>query len=113
MHHVLLPPLRSSQHSCVLAVPETCVLQPSRLTCPLLCWGRLFPPFFQNRLQDGQLYAFKGLSGRLGPIGVHIALLMCLFGTGPEVPVFRFEPPVVVFPNTGAGLLCDKLPSVR
>lgn len=33
-------------------------------------------------LQDGQLYAFKGLAGRLGPIGVHVALLMCLFGTG-------------------------------
>lgn len=32
-------------------------------------------------LQDGQLYAFKGLAGRLGPIGVHVALLMCLFGT--------------------------------
>lgn len=37
---------------------------------------------YQVFLQDGQLYAFKGLSGRLGPIGVHIALLMCLFGTG-------------------------------
>jgi hypothetical protein len=58
------------------------VLQPSSLTCPLLCWGCVFPPVFQNCLQDGQLYAFKGLSGRLGPIGVHIALLMCLFGTG-------------------------------
>jgi cytochrome c biogenesis protein len=32
-------------------------------------------------MQDGQLYAFKGLAGRLGPIGVHVALLMCLFGT--------------------------------
>jgi hypothetical protein len=32
--------------------------------------------------RDGQLYAFKGLAGRLGPIGVHVALLMCLFGTG-------------------------------
>lgn len=32
--------------------------------------------------KDGQLYAFKGLAGRLGPIGVHVALLMCIFGTG-------------------------------
>ncbi|WIA34251.1 hypothetical protein OEZ86_012602 [Tetradesmus obliquus] len=36
---------------------------------------------YQVFLQDGQLYAFKGLAGRLGPIGVHIALLMCLAGT--------------------------------
>lgn len=36
---------------------------------------------YQIFLQDGQLYAFKGLAGRLGPIGVHIALLMCLAGT--------------------------------
>lgn len=28
-----------------------------------------------------QLYAFKGLAGRLGPIGVHAALLLSLFGT--------------------------------
>jgi cytochrome c biogenesis protein len=35
---------------------------------------------YQVFLQDGQLYAFKGLAGRLGPIGVHIALLMCLAG---------------------------------
>lgn len=52
----------------------------SSLTCPPVL-GRVFPPF-ANRLQDGQLYAFKGLAGRLGPIGVHVALLMCLFGTG-------------------------------
>jgi cytochrome c biogenesis protein len=31
-------------------------------------------------LQDGQLYAFKGLAGRLGPIEVHISLLMCPAG---------------------------------
>lgn len=36
---------------------------------------------YQVFLQDGELYAFKGLAGRLGPIGVHVALLMCLFGT--------------------------------
>ena len=31
---------------------------------------------------DGtRLYAFKGLAGRLGPIGVHAALLLTLFGT--------------------------------
>lgn len=32
-------------------------------------------------MQNGSLYAFKGLAGRLGPIGVHIALLMVLAGT--------------------------------
>jgi cytochrome c biogenesis protein len=37
---------------------------------------------YQVFMQDGRLYAFKGLAGRLGPIGVHVALLMCLFGTG-------------------------------
>eukprot|EP00879_Flechtneria_rotunda_P026587 GHRR01028360.1.p1 GENE.GHRR01028360.1~~GHRR01028360.1.p1 ORF type:complete len:510 (+),score=178.19 GHRR01028360.1:709-2238(+) len=36
---------------------------------------------YQVFLQDNTLYAFKGLAGRLGPIGVHVALLMCLFGT--------------------------------
>ncbi len=32
-------------------------------------------------MRDGSLYAFKGLAGKLGPIGVHAALLLCLFGT--------------------------------
>ncbi len=32
-------------------------------------------------VKQGSLYAFKGLSGRLGPIGVHAALLLILFGT--------------------------------
>lgn len=36
---------------------------------------------YQVFLKEGELYAFKGLSGRLGPIGVHVALLLCLFGT--------------------------------
>eukprot|EP00775_Hariotina_reticulata_P001288 gene1288-1629_t len=36
---------------------------------------------YQVFLQNGQLYAFKGLAGRLGPIGVHVALLMCIAGT--------------------------------
>ena len=32
-------------------------------------------------VQKGSLYAFKGLAGRLGPIGVHAALLLVLGGT--------------------------------
>ena len=32
-------------------------------------------------MQKGSLYAFKGLAGRLGPIGVHAALLLVLGGT--------------------------------
>lgn len=32
-------------------------------------------------VKDGSLYGFKGLAGKLGPIGVHAALLLCLFGT--------------------------------
>lgn len=36
---------------------------------------------YQVFLQDGCLYAFKGLAGRLGPIGVHAALLLILGGT--------------------------------
>ncbi|KAG1655284.1 hypothetical protein FOA52_007980 [Chlamydomonas sp. UWO 241] len=36
---------------------------------------------YQVFIQSGALYAFKGLAGRLGPIGVHAALLMVLGGT--------------------------------
>ncbi|GLI62081.1 hypothetical protein VaNZ11_004641 [Volvox africanus] len=36
---------------------------------------------YQVFLKDGSLYGFKGLAGKLGPIGVHAALLLCLFGT--------------------------------
>ena len=39
--------------------------------------GRSYEVF----IKDGSLYAFKGLSGRLGPIGVHAALLLIIFGT--------------------------------
>nr|AAM47499.1 c-type cytochrome synthesis 1 [Chlamydomonas reinhardtii] len=36
---------------------------------------------YQVFVKDGSLYNFKGLAGKLGPIGVHAALLLCLFGT--------------------------------
>lgn len=36
---------------------------------------------YQVFIKEGSLYAFKGLAGRLGPIGVHAALLLILFGT--------------------------------
>ncbi|KAF8066257.1 CCS1 [Scenedesmus sp. PABB004] len=36
---------------------------------------------YQVFSQGGRLYAFKGLAGRLGPIGVHAALLLVLGGT--------------------------------
>lgn len=36
---------------------------------------------YQIFVKDGCMYAFKGLAGRLGPIGVHVALLLVLFGT--------------------------------
>jgi hypothetical protein len=36
---------------------------------------------YQVFRQGQQLYAFKGLAGRLGPIGVHAALLLALGGT--------------------------------
>ncbi|EFJ49656.1 hypothetical protein VOLCADRAFT_41429, partial [Volvox carteri f. nagariensis] len=36
---------------------------------------------YQVFLRDGSLYGFKGLAGKVGPIGVHAALLLCLFGT--------------------------------
>jgi hypothetical protein len=32
-------------------------------------------------LTGGSLYAFKGLAGKLGPIGVHVALLLTMAGT--------------------------------
>lgn len=35
---------------------------------------------FQVFRKGGQLYAFKGLSGRYAPIGVHIALILTLVG---------------------------------
>ena len=31
--------------------------------------------------QEGKLYGFKGLAGRLGPIGVHAALILILAGS--------------------------------
>ncbi|PSC68118.1 cytochrome c biogenesis [Micractinium conductrix] len=31
-------------------------------------------------VKDGQLYGFKGLSGKLGPIGVHASMLLCMAG---------------------------------
>lgn len=45
--------------------------------------GPLVEPFrgCQVFMKDGSLYGFKGLAGKLGPIGVHAALLLCLFGT--------------------------------
>ncbi|GFR47507.1 hypothetical protein Agub_g9236 [Astrephomene gubernaculifera] len=36
---------------------------------------------YQVFLRGDSLYAFKGLAGKLGPIGVHAALLLCLLGT--------------------------------
>lgn len=36
---------------------------------------------YQVFLQGGALYAFKGLAGKVGPIGVHVALLLTLAGT--------------------------------
>jgi cytochrome c biogenesis protein ResB len=35
---------------------------------------------YQVFLQRGSLYAFKGLAGRLGPIGVHAAMLLIMAG---------------------------------
>lgn len=32
-------------------------------------------------LQNGSLYAFKGLAGRFAPIGVHISMLAIILGT--------------------------------
>lgn len=34
-------------------------------------------------LKEGSLYAFKGLAGRLAPIGVHVSLLLTIAGEGP------------------------------
>jgi len=31
-------------------------------------------------LRDGSLYAFKGLAGKMGPIGVHASMLLALAG---------------------------------
>lgn len=41
----------------------------------------LFRAGLQVFCKDSSLYAFKGLSGRLGPIGVHASMLLILFGT--------------------------------
>ena len=62
-------------------------------------------------VQKGSLYAFKGLAGRLGPIGVHAALLLVLGGTSysgfggykgsvmtPEVRVVWGVPPAYLHP---------------
>lgn len=59
-----------------------------RLACPsrpalhllhLSCTPPLPPPL-QVFLKDGQLYGFKGLAGKLGPIGVHASMLLCMLG---------------------------------
>jgi len=36
---------------------------------------------YQVFVQNEQLYAFKGMAGRLAPLGVHLALLLVLGGT--------------------------------
>lgn len=35
---------------------------------------------YQVFLREGSLYAFKGLAGKLGPIGVHAAMLLIMGG---------------------------------
>ncbi len=35
---------------------------------------------YQVFLKGGSLYAFKGLAGKLGPIGVHAAMLLIMAG---------------------------------
>lgn len=35
---------------------------------------------YQVFLKEGSLYAFKGLAGKLGPIGVHAAMLLIMAG---------------------------------
>lgn len=35
---------------------------------------------YQVFVKDGQLYGFKGLAGKLGPIGVHASMLLCMLG---------------------------------
>lgn len=35
---------------------------------------------YQVFLKQGSLYAFKGLVGRLGPIGVHASMLLIMAG---------------------------------
>jgi cytochrome c biogenesis protein len=35
---------------------------------------------YQVFMQDGRLYGFKGLAGKLGPIGVHASMLLCMVG---------------------------------
>ncbi|KAI3428303.1 hypothetical protein D9Q98_006682 [Chlorella vulgaris] len=35
---------------------------------------------YQVFMKDGQLYGFKGLAGKLGPIGVHASMLLCMAG---------------------------------
>lgn len=38
------------------------------------------PSLHQVFVKDGQLYGFKGLAGKLGPIGVHASMLLCMAG---------------------------------
>ncbi|KAK9803576.1 hypothetical protein WJX72_001425 [[Myrmecia] bisecta] len=35
---------------------------------------------YQIFLKEGSLYAFKGLAGKVGPIGVHASMLLCMAG---------------------------------
>lgn len=37
-------------------------------------------PTLQVFFKDGRLYGFKGLAGKLGPIGVHASMLLCMAG---------------------------------
>lgn len=65
---------------CRMLLPAVlaCPSRPGPHVLPLSCTPPL-PPL-QVFLKDGQLYGFKGLAGKLGPIGVHASMLLCMVG---------------------------------
>ncbi len=59
-----------------------CHLASFQAPAPLLHSAASSPPrsSLQVFMKDGQLYGFKGLAGKLGPIGVHASMLLCMAG---------------------------------
>ncbi len=51
---------------------------------------------YQVFLRDGSLYAFKGLAGKLGPIGVHAAMLLVMAGASQVHPPYALRKHIVL-----------------
>lgn len=70
----------SSRCCCPTLLPDACFRDPAPTTRNLTLPRCHRTSFRQVFVKDGQLYGFKGLAGKLGPIGVHASMLLCMAG---------------------------------